>query len=94
MVEQQVNMLPEVEMQLSWLPSDVKYYASYDCLSGFDMLRVEPEATKCFGISTIFRCFRLVGAPMGFCNTPTVFKERLCREILGGVEEGGLFGRP
>ena len=92
-VEPMVNILPSVEMQLSWLPSNIKFYCSLDCLSGFDMLRVEESAADLFGVSTPFGVFRLKGSPQGFINTPTCFQERVSRQILGTVEAGGIFGR-
>ena len=63
-------------------------------LSGFDMLRVRPDCTQYFAISTVFGVFRMLATPMGFVNTPFIYQERIVAEILGGVNDGALFGRP
>eukprot|EP00924_Labyrinthula_sp_SR-Ha-C_P006416 snap_masked-scaffold_57-processed-gene-0.43-mRNA-1 protein AED:1.00 eAED:1.00 QI:0/-1/0/0/-1/1/1/0/66 len=53
-VEIETAIIPAVEQQISWLPSDAKFFALFDCLSGFNLLRLDPESTKYFGINTIF----------------------------------------
>ena len=58
------------------------------------MLRVSPDCTQYFAISTIFGVYRMLAAPMGFVNTPFIYQERIVAEILGGVENDSLFGRP
>eukprot|EP00924_Labyrinthula_sp_SR-Ha-C_P013860 snap_masked-scaffold_5-processed-gene-15.36-mRNA-1 protein AED:1.00 eAED:1.00 QI:0/0/0/0/1/1/2/0/1386 len=93
-VEVETAILPAVEQQISWLPSDAKFFALFDCLSGFDLLKVDAESTKYFGISTIFGPFRLLGAPMGYVNTPTHYQERMVTQILGGIQRDALFGNP
>ena len=61
--------LPNLEMQLSWLPAGIQYFGSLDCLSGFDMLKTKEECTKFCGISTPFGTYRLMAAPMGLTIT-------------------------
>jgi|GEM_PF-2679083 len=92
--EETALILPKLENQISWLPHQIKYFTSLDCLSGFDMLQVSRSSTKYFGITTPFGVYLMLGAPMGFLNTPAVFMQRIIQYILGGVDnEGSLFGR-
>ena len=90
--ETQALKLPELEAQISYLPNEIAYMATFDMLSGFDLLRCHPDSTQYFGVTTIFGNFRLLGSPMGFKNTPSVYQNRLMRYILGGVDpETSLF---
>ena len=91
-VEVNGNSLPNLESQLSWIDPESKYFASMDALSGFDLLPVHPAHSTFFCINTVFGCFKLLGAPMGFINTPSVYQDRLVTEILNGIEEDSLFG--
>ena len=43
-----VNVLPDVAMQLSWIAPGMKWFATFDALSGFDFLGVTDEASKYF----------------------------------------------
>ena len=87
-------IMAPLEEQLSWLPNNCKYFAGLDFLSGFDMLRVKKKDTQYFGISTPWGIFLMLGAPMGFKNTPAVFMERMITDVLGGTDtDGGVFAR-
>ena len=92
-VELNSGSLPNLEMQMSWVPASSKWFCGYDFLSGFDLLRVREEDTKYFGVLTPFGVYRMVGAPQGFVNTPVNFQSRMIDCVLGGVSEGGLFAR-
>ena len=91
-VERIVSNLPNLEMQLSWLERGTKYFGSLDHLSGFDMLRVIPEHTKYLCVSTVFGVYRLLFAPQGFLNSPTIYQDRVISSLLGGTSPGSLFG--
>ena len=90
-VEKIAVSLPNLEAQLSWLPSGIQYMAGMDMLSGFDLLRTHPEDTQYFGISTPFGTYRMLGAPMGYTNTPQIYQERMTQDILGAASEGAIF---
>ena len=94
MVEINVGGLPNLEVQLAWLPKRPAYFSLLDALFGFDMLRVNPECTNYFAISTIFGVHRNLVVPMGFGNTPFIYQERIVTKILGDVQAGAMFGRP
>eukprot|EP00924_Labyrinthula_sp_SR-Ha-C_P015341 snap_masked-scaffold_87-processed-gene-0.29-mRNA-1 protein AED:0.37 eAED:0.37 QI:0/-1/0/1/-1/1/1/0/2646 len=92
MVEVSGASLVDLEAQLNWLPQKIKFIASLDALSGFDMLPISEDAAKYFNISTPFGCYKLLGSPMGFINTPFVYSTRMISYILGG--HNGVFGAP
>ena len=92
-VEVNGNSLPNLESQLSWLDPESCYFASMDALSGFDLLPVHPAHSTFFCISTVYGCYKLLGAPMGFINTPSIYQDRLVNEVLNGISEDGLFGK-
>eukprot|EP00924_Labyrinthula_sp_SR-Ha-C_P000778 augustus_masked-scaffold_7-processed-gene-3.9-mRNA-1 protein AED:1.00 eAED:1.00 QI:0/0/0/0/1/1/5/0/809 len=85
--------LPHWETQMAWIGSENRYFACFDAISGFDMLKVSEKASKYFGISTIFGSYRLKCSPMGYHSTPGVYSDRIISEVL--ALEGGksLFGR-
>ena len=83
MCHQTALLLPDIEGQMQSIPSDVKFFACFDCLSGFDLLRTHPDHVKYFGITTPMGNFALKGAPMGYKNTPVVYQNRIIRYILG-----------
>ena len=90
--EQTAISLPNLEEQLSWFQPGNKLFAGLDLLSGFDMLRVHPEDTAYFGISTPWGTFRMLGSPIGFHSTPAIFQERMVNDLLGGIDrESGFF---
>ena len=93
-VVQVASTLPNLDMQLSWLPKGLKFFMSLDILSGFDMLKVHPEDQDFFCISTPFGCYKFHGSPQGYCNTPAVFQDRMVADILGGAQEGIFGGDP
>ena len=35
----------------------------------------------------------MVAAPQGYTNTPTIYQDRICREVLGGTAEDSMYGR-
>ena len=85
--------LQDAEMQLKNLHADVRYMASLDALSGFDLLRTEPNSTKYFGITTLFGNYKLLGAPMGYKNTPVIYQQRMINYVLGWSKDG-MFALP
>ena len=91
-VEVNAGSLPNIEMQTQWLPPGCTWFAAFDALSGFDMLKTSDDASKYFAISTPFGCYRLLASPQGFVNTPFLYQERMINEVLGGTTEGSLFG--
>eukprot|EP00924_Labyrinthula_sp_SR-Ha-C_P014083 maker-scaffold_56-snap-gene-1.70-mRNA-1 protein AED:0.44 eAED:0.46 QI:0/0/0/1/1/1/2/0/153 len=91
-VEVETTILPTVEQQINWFLLNAKFFALFDYLSRFDLLRLNPESTKYFAL--YFPPFRILGAPMGCPNTPTHYQEMMVIKILGGVEDDSLFGNP
>eukprot|EP00924_Labyrinthula_sp_SR-Ha-C_P010489 snap_masked-scaffold_70-processed-gene-0.24-mRNA-1 protein AED:1.00 eAED:1.00 QI:0/-1/0/0/-1/1/1/0/383 len=89
--EANTGSLPHWETQFSWLPRNCLYFALFDTLSGFDMLRITPESEKYFGISTMMGVYKLKCAPMGYHSTPFIYSERTISEVLN-AEEPHLFG--
>ena len=84
------GMLPNLEMQALMAAERCMYFASLDTLSGFAMLRTRKEDPKNFCFSAPFGCFRLLGAPMGFVNIPSVCQLlEVMRNILGSCIKWG-----
>ena len=80
------NSLPNLEMQLSWLPAERRFMGLLDLLSGFDMLAVDDESSRLFCITTPFGIYRLLVSPQGFLNTPSIFMLRMIKYVLEGLE--------
>jgi len=72
---------PNLDAQLQCL-GDTAHYGTFDVLSGFDMLTTHEQSQQYFGITTVFGTYYLVGAPMGFVNTPQVYSDRIVNEVL------------
>lgn len=85
--------LPNIETQLAMLPLGARYFVSLDMLAGFDMLKVHKQSQIYFGVSTIYGNFIMLGSPMGYLNTPSIYQNRILRYILGGVGNDSFFGR-
>jgi len=73
--------MPNLEEQVSRC-TEGKYFGSFDVLSGFDYLRTAKESQKYFTIITMEKSYTMVGAPMGWCNTPMLFQNRIKNEII------------
>ena len=76
-------ILPEIQVQLSCLPSNIQFFCSLDMLSGFDLLATDERDRSLFVFSTVFGLYQMNGAPMGFHSTPVVYQNRLVKYILG-----------
>ncbi len=61
-------------MQIKWLPEGIEYFALFNCLSGYELLKVDEECRKYFGIVTPFGNSEMNGSPMGYLNTPVVYQ--------------------
>ena len=75
--------LPEIQVQLSCLPPQAKYFCTLDMQNGFDLLEIDPRDRWIFVFSTVFGLFEMRGAPMGYHSTPSVYQNRVVRYILG-----------
>eukprot|EP00924_Labyrinthula_sp_SR-Ha-C_P014961 snap_masked-scaffold_9-processed-gene-3.21-mRNA-1 protein AED:1.00 eAED:1.00 QI:0/-1/0/0/-1/1/1/0/650 len=84
--------LLDLEAQLGWLKGNEEWFGSFDGLSGFDYLRLDPTSSKYFGMVTPIGTYCMTMSPQGFRNTPQVYQERPVNEVLKGSEVGGLFG--
>lgn len=74
MVEAALVLSP-IEMQISSLPSRVKFFAMFDCLNGLDLLRVQPDFLKFFGlVVTHFGNFTMKGNSLEYTSTPIIIK--------------------
>ena len=78
-----VLILPEISMQLSYIPTDARFFGSLDMLFGFDLLAVDDRDKWVFVLISIFGAFRMNGSPMGYLATPAVYQNRLVRYVLG-----------
>jgi len=76
--------MPLMEDQLGHCVS-AQYFGTFDVLSGYDMLRVDPDSQKYFGLVTPFGVFNMTGAPMGFANSAQVYSARMISEVLGDL---------
>ena len=74
-------VLPKLEKQFTFLRS-AKIFASFDILSGFDFLETHVDSRKYFNIIVPGAAFEMIGAPMGWKNTPVLFQNRLMTEVL------------
>eukprot|EP00924_Labyrinthula_sp_SR-Ha-C_P001961 snap_masked-scaffold_30-processed-gene-3.44-mRNA-1 protein AED:0.49 eAED:0.50 QI:0/-1/0/1/-1/1/1/0/1792 len=84
------STLPDITNQLAKVKGK-KLFGQYDLLSGFDYLPTHKESQRFFTFCTPWGlCYSFQGAPQGWCNTPSLFSERIIREVLEPVE---LFSR-
>jgi len=84
LVKRSAFSMPLIEDQLGRCLS-AQFMGTFDVLSGYDMLRVDPESQKYFGIVTPFGVFNMTGAPMGFCNSGQIYSHRMISEVLGDL---------
>ena len=75
--------MPLLEMMLGNI-GKAKIFATFDALSGFDLLRTTSDV---FVLITPLGSYRMNCAPMGWVNTPQIFQHRLEVEVL---EPAGL----
>eukprot|EP00924_Labyrinthula_sp_SR-Ha-C_P002898 snap_masked-scaffold_13-processed-gene-10.41-mRNA-1 protein AED:0.15 eAED:0.15 QI:0/-1/0/1/-1/1/1/0/1159 len=73
--------LPNLERQMRHLKG-TRYYILLDILSGFDFLPTQENSQEIFTLVTRKRAFTMLGAPMGWCNTPQLFTERVVTEVI------------
>ena len=73
--------MPVLEAQLSRIGKG-KIFGTFDILSGFDFLRTHEESQKYFTLVTNEGSYTMIGAPMGWTNTPQLFQSRILEEIL------------
>ena len=61
-----------------------------------DLVEVEcnvlPGIEMQLSLATTFGIYKMVAAPMGFTNTPTVFQSRMMNDALGGTRDDSIFG--
>ena len=77
--------MPNLEEQLSRL-GNARYFVSFDVFSGFDYLSTSERSQKYFNIVTLEACVTMLGAPMGWTNTPQIYQNRIVEEILKPAE--------
>ena len=82
--------MPNLEEQLSRL-GDSKYFGFFDVCSGLDYLPTSKRSQKYFNIVTAECCMTMLGAPMGWCNTPQMYQNRILEEIL---KSEGIYSKP
>eukprot|EP00924_Labyrinthula_sp_SR-Ha-C_P008557 augustus_masked-scaffold_32-processed-gene-3.36-mRNA-1 protein AED:1.00 eAED:1.00 QI:0/-1/0/0/-1/1/1/0/1737 len=76
------NTLPRIELQLNRVRAN-KFFAGFDLLSGFDYLACEEQAGQYFTFTTPWgMAYSFLGAPQGWCNTPSLFSMRQIGEVL------------
>eukprot|EP00924_Labyrinthula_sp_SR-Ha-C_P003686 snap_masked-scaffold_3-processed-gene-2.39-mRNA-1 protein AED:0.48 eAED:0.48 QI:0/-1/0/1/-1/1/1/0/1861 len=83
--------LPNLERQLLSL-KDSKFYITLDVLSGFDFMPTDQESREIFTLVSRRSAWRMNGSPMGWCNTPALFFDRIINEIIDDNDER-LFAR-
>ena len=70
--------MPLLEQMLANI-GDAKIFATFDALSGFDLLRTTSDD---FVLITPVGAFKMHCAPMGWINTPMIFQNRMEVEVL------------
>ena len=83
-------LMPILEEQLARL-GDAKYFGSFDVFSGFDYLPTSEKSQKYFNLVTLESCVTMLGAPMGWRNTPQIYQNRILEEIL---KPAGIYSQP
>eukprot|EP00924_Labyrinthula_sp_SR-Ha-C_P008521 augustus_masked-scaffold_32-processed-gene-2.49-mRNA-1 protein AED:1.00 eAED:1.00 QI:0/0/0/0/1/1/4/0/651 len=78
--------LPDLEHQHLSL-KDSKFYITLDVLSGFDFIPTEQASREVFTLVTRRSASRMNGSPMGWCNTPALFFDRVINEIIDNDSE-------
>eukprot|EP00924_Labyrinthula_sp_SR-Ha-C_P009798 augustus_masked-scaffold_117-processed-gene-0.12-mRNA-1 protein AED:1.00 eAED:1.00 QI:0/0/0/0/1/1/4/0/734 len=73
--------LPNLERQMRHLRG-TRYYILFDILSGLDFLPTQETSQEIFTLVTRNRAYTMLGAPMGWCNTPQLFTERAVTEVI------------
>jgi len=69
--------------QLLEKTASAKFYASLDAMKGFNLLAV--TNSHFFTLVTPFGCYEMLVAPQGFKNSPVVFQDRICNQVLEGI---------
>eukprot|EP00924_Labyrinthula_sp_SR-Ha-C_P005510 augustus_masked-scaffold_62-processed-gene-0.16-mRNA-1 protein AED:1.00 eAED:1.00 QI:0/-1/0/0/-1/1/1/0/2107 len=76
------NTLPLIDLQLDRIRGN-SYFCGFDLLSGFDYLACDKQAGKYFTFTTPWGvAYSFLGAPQGWCNTPSLFSMRQISEVL------------
>eukprot|EP00924_Labyrinthula_sp_SR-Ha-C_P003155 augustus_masked-scaffold_15-processed-gene-0.43-mRNA-1 protein AED:1.00 eAED:1.00 QI:0/0/0/0/1/1/2/0/2053 len=76
------NTLPKIELQLDRVKGNV-HFCGFDLLSGFDYLACKEQAGEFFTFKTPWGVsYSFLGAPQGWCNTPSLFSMRQIEEVL------------
>eukprot|EP00924_Labyrinthula_sp_SR-Ha-C_P007807 augustus_masked-scaffold_28-processed-gene-3.91-mRNA-1 protein AED:1.00 eAED:1.00 QI:0/0/0/0/1/1/3/0/505 len=76
------NTLPLIDLQLDRIRGN-SYFCGFDLLSGFDYLACDKQAGKYFTFTTPWGVvYSFLGAPQGWCNTPSLFSMRQISEVL------------
>eukprot|EP00924_Labyrinthula_sp_SR-Ha-C_P014664 maker-scaffold_74-snap-gene-0.21-mRNA-1 protein AED:0.29 eAED:0.30 QI:0/0/0/1/1/1/2/0/505 len=73
--------LANLERQLLSIKNP-SFYATLDVLSGFDFLPTNPDHRDIFTLVTRRSAYIMLGAPMGWKNTPALFFDRVVNEII------------
>ncbi len=87
MTKKTALLMPLLEDQLQYT-AGAKFYGGFDILSGFDFLPCDQESQQYFTLVGPRSSWTLLGAPMGWCNTPAMFCDRIINHI---AEPAGLF---
>lgn len=69
--------------QLIESTASANFYASLDAMSGFNLLATTNN--HLFTLVTPFGCYEMMVAPMGFKNSPAVFQDRICNQVLESI---------
>eukprot|EP00924_Labyrinthula_sp_SR-Ha-C_P015563 augustus_masked-scaffold_4-processed-gene-3.53-mRNA-1 protein AED:1.00 eAED:1.00 QI:0/0/0/0/1/1/2/0/621 len=77
--------LPNLERQLLGLKGS-RFFITLDVLSGFDFLPTHDKYKDIFTLVTRRLAYRMNGAPMGWCNTPALFADRIVNQIVDEEE--------
>eukprot|EP00924_Labyrinthula_sp_SR-Ha-C_P000042 augustus_masked-scaffold_60-processed-gene-0.71-mRNA-1 protein AED:0.69 eAED:0.69 QI:0/-1/0/1/-1/1/1/0/2071 len=76
------NTLPKIELQLDRVKGNA-HFCGFDLLSGFDYLACKEQAGEFFTFTTPWGVsYSFLGAPQGWCNTPSLFSMRQIEEVL------------
>lgn len=87
-------VLPPIEMQTSILPSEVRFFAIFDCLSKFNLLRAHPDFLNFFGIVTHFGNIIMKGSSMESSSTPVAWPKPSHEKYFGMDKKDETFMTP
>eukprot|EP00924_Labyrinthula_sp_SR-Ha-C_P000157 snap_masked-scaffold_39-processed-gene-2.51-mRNA-1 protein AED:1.00 eAED:1.00 QI:0/-1/0/0/-1/1/1/0/325 len=85
-------LLPNLERQFLGV-NNSHFFIALDILNGFDFLPTLERYQEIFTLVSRRAAWNMLGAPMGWRNTPALFCERIVTDIINGEDEK-FFAKP